>query len=147
MNSEIEIQWHGFPEELIEHIKYFTKQNLWIVPGWVQTIGVYWQAEKDEGEESNPALKIISQYDYRHVSVTVYPVWLNFNDVDRAKMWMHEWIHIPFGVLSDRVRKIIDRVVDPKDTVLRRIIEDQMVEATEAGVQDLTWAIYNKMKT
>lgn len=102
-----------------------------LFPSWCEKLTVFFESVDKEGDN---LLSCNPKHEYRVMSVTVFPMFLQCED------WMNPLIHeIQHGLLRPYVSKV-DRLVEKfvKDDTFIEFLHDEMSEAEEAVCEDLT---------
>ena len=114
-----------------------------LLPGWVQKVNVFWCADPDnEDYQAGAAIWANASYDYRVLSLTFTPLWLESNTEARRDMTIHDVLHAITSVLADYARAEIQRLL-PADEApkYKSAILDELTTRHESMTQDLAFVV------
>lgn len=122
-------------------IKGYIEQWDWLIPRWVQTLNVLWEAQNEDERVAH----INVNPDYRWATMVIYSCWAGEPESKRINYLLHELLHIPSMGLYREARDIA--VASTKDNVeLREVLLENLRQRYEAMTQDLTDRLLVKEK-
>lgn len=134
----IRLRWGACPPEVRTAVRPLLLEYLWLVPEWVQVLGIYF-AQTDEFAEgascdANPA--------YQWAALTIRPRWLESNQDERRQDVVHEILHIPVSnMVIEHTETVKLLFADGDAPKFRTKLEDVWRREFERSVQSLTFSI------
>jgi len=122
------VEYVNIPYTLVNTIAPRIEKYKHLFPGWCEKLTVYW--DKKDGEET--ILSCIPKYEYRTMSITVFPLFLEVVDWENAMV--HEIQHSLLRPYIAMVEQIVDTFLKNADT---EYIYAVLGQAEEAVCEDL----------
>lgn len=122
------VEYCNIPYPLIQTISPRIEQYNHLFPGWCEKLTVYW--DKKDSEET--ILTCVPKYEYRTMSITVFPLFLEVADWENAMV--HEIQHALLRPYVAMVEQIVDTYLKNADT---EYIYAVLSQAEEAVCEDL----------
>lgn len=130
-----------FPPELKPRYEKIIKKASWLIPGWCQSVVVFWDAHDDE----RASLYTRVNYEYRFIQITVCSDCIGTSDKDLLTEVIHEMIHGFINPLADYAKEIVNTFCSKDDSPkTNKILHNEITRKNESVTQDLAFAISNK---
>ena len=132
------------PDEVKAACEDILLKNEALIPGWVNEVRVYWDAEGDETEHGSglAAAYMEASYAYRYASITICPPFLSEEKADREIRIRHELCHIVSFPLIMYVKHVAETLSGEDDTVAQ-LVKKELSEKIESMTEDLAQIIQN----
>lgn len=131
------LEFIGVPDQVRVVIEPWMLRYGSLLPTWVQHVRVKWDARGDEND-SGKTIAIVSQYDYRFIELTFYPLFLGQRPDEQQWQVMHDLLHAFAAPLTDWAEDTIKLLLrDADDSKFRASLLEALREREESFVQDL----------
>lgn len=133
----------NIPAEMLQPIQSILIPLDWILPGWVQQCYIIFPAG---GSAEGYTCEMNCAYEYRYMTMRIYPAWLNLNEEERKETCIHELLHSMTCILANYARDEIERLL-PADEApkYRAAVLKELTMRHESMTQDLAFMIRNHL--
>jgi hypothetical protein len=126
------VMWFPMPPEMRCVVEAALARVQHLLPSSVHELVV--QYENDTGDGASLLCRVDPEY--RKITLTVRPAWLNGAPAGREADLIHELSHVPLEPLSDLVRTLIDLYVT--DEKVAKVLHEQRRRALEGATCDVS---------
>lgn len=130
-------EWVDLPAEIREAAEPYFLAHEWIIPAWCRVVKVEY-VDKGDGRFSAESEAFPH---YRFGCVRLLPSWLKLSEVERARVTMHEFVHLALWPITQFTDDLLERFAPAKDGPLAKHVRKEWAEVLEGVTEDFAWAL------
>lgn len=141
---ELRVVWTETPSEVRNPLETLLEEWGFLIPPWVQSLGVRYFATRLENGEANfhATAAMDAEPEYRQARLLIYGEWLVQSAADRERDIVHEMLHLALAPMVLEHQDVIERLFeDGSAPKFQAYMEEQWRQVYEGAVQDLRNAL------